>query len=252
MTWNAQWIWHPDGGLSQTNLYLYARREVVLDAVPKVARARLTACSLYRLFVNGQPVARGPAPSEASYQSYDVVDLAPFLRRGANAIALEVYHYFDVSPGIIGQNGGRGGILFQLDDGDGRALCVSDAAWRVIQAPPWDQGSAINCTLFADFKEIYDSRREIAGWREAGFDDRAWPQARALGQPPLAPWTLVERDFPRLGGETVSAVDAWVESASVTYAWREDWEVYHEQHLAPAAGRATPGKCTEVTRTHAD
>ncbi|HYE05310.1 MAG TPA: alpha-L-rhamnosidase C-terminal domain-containing protein [Planctomycetota bacterium] len=252
MDWNAQWIWHPDGGLSQTNLYLYARRELTLASVPHVARARLTACSLYRLFVNGQPVARGPAPSEASYQSFDVVDLAPFLRPGANAIALEVYHYFDVSPGIIGQNGGRGGILFELDDGDGRMLLGSDAGWRVIQAPPWDQRAAMNSTLFADYKETYDSRREIPSWREAGFDDRAWPEARALGRPPLAPWTLVEREHPRLGGETVTAVEAWVESASVTYAWRDDWEVYGEQRLAPSTGRATPGKYVEVTRTHDD
>ncbi len=150
---------------------------------------------------------------------------------------------------MIKQNWGRGGLIFEADLGG--TVVTSDASWKVTQAPPWDQDSDINCNLYNDYKEYYDTRKELGGWMLPGFDDSRWSAPLVIGMPPVAPWTkLLPREIPLLGGEQRIPVEAFWESASVTYAWRKDWEVYHEQRLCDASYRRD--KWTEVTKTHAD
>jgi len=253
MKWSASWIWHPPTG-APDNFYLYARREFTLDAMPKRARVFVTAGSLYKLYLNGRYVGRGPNPADPSHYYYDVHEVASLLVPGANVIAAVCYNYGPESKGVIGQNWGRGAFILELRAGHADTpLVVTDRSWKVIQAPEWDQSSPINCTLYADYKEYFDSRKELCGWMSAGFDDRAWREPDVLGAPPIEPYTrLVEREIPFLGGERVYPVNAFRESASVTYAWRDDWEVYHEQSLVKGHPHAAKGKCVEVFKTHAD
>jgi len=49
------------------------------------------------------------------------------------------------------------------------------------QHPQWDQGAPLNCTLYADYKETIDTRRDIDGWMTAGFDDSAWAAPQVIG-----------------------------------------------------------------------
>jgi hypothetical protein len=250
MDWTASWIWHPRTARSD-NFYCDARRELTLTAAPQRALARVTASSLYRLYVNGRYVGRGPNPTDPSRYYFDVHDLTPFLKVGANCIALRCYNYFETSPGGIGQNGGRGGLLFELRDG-ARTLLASDGSWKVIQAPEWDQAAPHNSTLYNDYKEHIDTRKAVDGWMEPGFDDGTWLAPEVVGKVGVAPWTtLVEREIPWLVGEEVRPVDVFIESASVTYAWRDDWEFYHERRLM-GEEHGTPGKWVEIQKTHAD
>ena len=257
MDWTASWIWHPSTG-SDDNFYLYARRELALEKPPVEAHLFITAGSLYKLYVNGRYVGRGPNPSDPSRYYYDVHPVSSYLKPGANVIAVVAYTYGPKAHGVLGQNWGRGGLLAELraPGRDGKALLVTDGSWRVIQAPPWDQGSQVNCTLLGDYKEIYDSRREIDGWMAAGFDDKSWKKPEVLGRPPVEPYTgLVEREIPLFKGERVRPLNAAWESASVTYAWRDDWEVYHEQRLAPLSPHRSKRdleKPVLVKKTHPD
>ncbi len=257
MDWHAQWIWHPPIE-RMTNFYLYARKALTLAEPPAGARLLITASSLYKLYVNGQSVGRGPNPADPSYYYYDVHDVAEHLRAGENVIAVEAYNYGAATPadvpGVLNQNWGRGGLLAELLGPAGEVLAASDETWRVLQAPPWDADAPVNCTLLGDYKEIYDSRREIPGWREPGFDDSAWLEPALLGRPPVEPWTmLIEREIPFLLGERVYPAYAAWESASVTYSWRDDWEVSREQSLVPAGphrrGDTGPAR---VRKTHDD
>lgn len=254
MEWKASWIW-VEPCEEMDNLYLYARREIAIEQAPGQASIFVTAGSLYKLYINGQYVGRGPNPSDPSRYYYDVYGVSAHLRPGANAIAAVCYNYGPETRGILGQNWGRGGFLMELRDGrEGNTLLATDGGWRVFQAPPWDQDTPVNCTLLGDFKETYDSRQEISGWMEPGFDDSTWPVAHVLGPPPIEPYTrLVEREIPFLGGERVWPVDAFWESASVTYAWRDDWETYHEARLVPSRRASDKsGKPCEVRKTHDD
>lgn len=253
MDFRAQWIWHPPLP-NMNNLYVYARREFGLDAVPSEAVVIVTAGSLYRLLINGKMLGRGPNPSDPSRHYFDVYDVAEHLRAGRNVMAAACYNYGPETPGIIGQNWGRGGLLLELrETRDGEALVKTDESWRVIQAPEWDQNAAINCTLLADYKETIDTRLRIDGWELAGFDDSGWLKPDVLGPHPLEPYTtLVEREIPFLSSDRVLPVNAYWDSASVTYAWRDDWEVYHDQRLVPGTAQFDGVKPVEVTQTHGD
>jgi hypothetical protein len=257
MDWNASWIWHPPTG-NDDNFFLYARREVTFDKVPAEAMLRVTAGSLYKLYINGAYVGRGPNPSDPSRYYYDVYRVSSLLKPGVNVFAAECYTYGPKAHGVLGQNWGRGGLLFELRSPgtDGQAILVSDDRWRVLQPTAWDQSAQVNCNLLGDYKETYDSRAEVQGWMQAGFDDLAWKKPDVLGKPPLEPWTmLVEREIPFLRGDRVFPVNVSWESASVTYSWRDDWEVYHEQRLAPTSPHRSSRdleKNALIKKTHAD
>src|SRR3954453_14578094 len=83
--WHARWIWAD--GINQGRHSVALRRALDLDVVPTTALARVSAIARYTLYVNGVEVARGPVRANPRRQPYDVVDLAPHLRSGANVIA---------------------------------------------------------------------------------------------------------------------------------------------------------------------
>ena len=49
-----------------------------------------TACSFYRLYVNGRIVAHGPARAGYKYLRVDEVDISPYVNIGENVVAFEV------------------------------------------------------------------------------------------------------------------------------------------------------------------
>ena len=121
MDWNAEWIWHPPAG-KMDNFYLHARKAFGLERPCPDAVVFVTAGSLYKLYVNGQFVGRGPNPSDPSRYYYDVHEVGALLRQGPNVIAATCYNYGEKAHGVLGQNWGRGGFLLELRDGrEGRA-----------------------------------------------------------------------------------------------------------------------------------
>ncbi len=249
MNWNANWVWIPNPR-NPNNLYVHARREI---AVPSAVKARIyvSAGQLYQLFVNGRFVGRGPNPADVKRYYYDVYDVE--LRAGANVLAATCYTYGPKAHGVIFQNYGPAGLLLEMRDSSDRPIVVTDDSWRVTQATEWDQDAPVNCTLYGDFKEYYDSRKEPAGWMSAAFDDSAWTKPALLGRPPGGPYpNLVEREIPQLSGERRFPANAYIESASVTYAWRDDWEIYHEQKLIPGTMNDQSPKPVEIKKTHPD
>ena len=253
MDWQAEWIWHPPTE-KMDNFYLHARKVLVLDGPCPNAQILVTAGSLYKLYVNGEFVGRGPNPSDPSRYYYDRHEVGGLLRPGPNVVAATCHNYGEAAHGILGQNWGRGAFLLEMRDGPGgRVLLATDGSWRVLHAPEWDQDAPVNCTLLGDFKEIRDTRLETPDWLDPAFDDSGWSAPPVLGRPPIEPYTkLVEREIPFLGGERLFPVNAYWDSASVTYAWRDDWEVYHEQSLVPDSRRDTSGKPARAMKTHAD
>ena len=87
MDWNASWIWHPAKD-EMDNFYLYARRAIVIGRPPETALLFVTASSLYKLYVNGRFVGRGPNPSDPSRYYYDTYEVGEHLRQGENVVAV--------------------------------------------------------------------------------------------------------------------------------------------------------------------
>ena len=90
VNWKASWI---SSGTTKEkpNTWLNYRKTVNLPNVPTSVIARIAADSKYWLWINGELVVfeggvkRGPNPLDTYY---DEVEIAPYLKRGENTIAV--------------------------------------------------------------------------------------------------------------------------------------------------------------------
>ena len=91
----SRWI-GSEHSQSTPNTWLCFRKTIELPSVPGEMIANIAVDSKYWLWINGELVVfegglkRGPAPG-ATY--YDRVDMAPYLKKGNNVIALLVWHF---------------------------------------------------------------------------------------------------------------------------------------------------------------
>ena len=158
-----------------------------------VRRARLYAAGLgyYELRCNGEKVSDHVLdPAWTSFTTrvpYTTHDVTAMLRRGPNALGAMLGNgWFNPLPlrmwGRINLRDhlplGRPRLIAQLnieyDDGTVQAV-VTDGRWRVAPGP------VVRNSVYLG--EVYDARREQAGWDRPGFDDRAWANASPVAVP---------------------------------------------------------------------
>ena len=182
---NGTWLTVP-GGEDRTQL-LYFRRE--FDAAELKGTFRLSADSRYKLFCNGVPVQSGPCKGDDKVWYWDEVFLKDRLLPGANVIAVEV-----LWPGNDPWNSNHS--LFTA----GRpALYVEGpnaAGWRchgaAVSFPAEEQGFA---PLHIHEAAALDPK--TAGWKQPGYDDSGWEEARAVPSKELPESRCPERLRPR-------------------------------------------------------
>jgi hypothetical protein len=212
----------------------YAFRKVLeIPAQPTSAPVRVTADARYILWVNGEFVGRGPARGFPWAQPYDEYDLAPFLRRGPNWIAAEVYQ-FGKGNGVYAGTG-RTGLLIEgeLQFSPGEVISLrTDATWQTRRAD-WHLSTVAPYLWGAfSFQECKDGRREPAGWRTGETADD-WQAATEMAAPGEAPWTGFEPRGLKPMRETVvrpSLVAAftgtnspsWEDPKALTRLWQEE------------------------------
>ena len=73
------------------------RKSFDLPKKPEKANLALFADARYILWVNGTYVDRGPSRFQPNGPQYDVIDLAPHLKAGKNALALLVVGIYQVA-----------------------------------------------------------------------------------------------------------------------------------------------------------
>jgi alpha-L-rhamnosidase len=150
----ATWIWYPEGdpvaGVPPSTRYF--RRTIDLAATPAGATLVLTGDDTADVWVNGTQVSTSPRVAD-SWQSAAVVDLTSRLSSGTNTIAVRSENTTQSPAAMIGK----------LVVRDGPTV-VTDGGWRASQIGP-------------------------TGWEQPGFDDNAWPAARALATYGTGPWS---------------------------------------------------------------
>ena len=112
---------------------------------------------------------------EPKYQSYDEIDLAPYLRRGNNCIAALAHHFGESTF----QSLERGGWGFLLD---GEVRCRrgnpvpinSDDSWKGVRADAYNRRTS-RYTVQLGFQEDFDAAKASPRWTAIGFNDRTWP-----------------------------------------------------------------------------
>lgn len=166
------------------------RREFTVGKPIACARLYATALGGYEAYINGRRVGTGKLAPESTdfrkrvlYQVHDVTDL---IERGDNALGAILADGWYGSA--FSWNNGRWSfgpppnrLLAQLEltyvDGTTEIL-VTDEAWRAGAAP------ILSAEIYNG--EVYDARREQAGWASAGFDGSGWSACRKVDTPELA------------------------------------------------------------------
>jgi alpha-L-rhamnosidase len=226
--WQGHWLWVPEEPVVPSGQFAGSidprakethglfRKVFSLDYVPERVPARISADSRYALFVNGQEVGRGPIRSQFRRLHYDLYDLAPYLRAGANVVAVYVKYYGTEKafwmPATPNRTLGKSGVMvFEAALGEAGWL-LSDATWKAHKAGAWDYGGDDSGDLVTHGipVEIFDARRFAHSWRDNDFDDRTWGAAQVVramhpgtyrSQPPTSPYgPLYPRPIAQLGG----------------------------------------------------
>lgn len=179
--WPAKWITHPAAAKADYGIWLF-RQRLELPAKPARFVVHVTADARYQLWVNGQPVCRGPQASDLPEWRYESVDLAPWLQAGANVIAAQVRSYGDLAP--YPSMGLRTGFLLQGDT-DAERIADTGPAWQVTRAGGYTpfQADRANLRTFVVVGpgDRLDAALHPWGWQQPGFDATAWSAPRVLG-----------------------------------------------------------------------
>lgn len=183
----AHWITADDPTCNERNVWIEFRKDFDLKKKVKKAETRIAADSKYWLYVNGQCVVfegglkRGPNPNDTYY---DMVDLAPYLRKGKNEVKFLLW-YFGKS-GFSHKSSGQSGMIF---DSPSIGL-VSDSSWlsQRLDAYRTSGKPTVNYRL-SEANILYDARLE-------GQD--GYKPSVELGEWGCKPWNnLILRPIPQ-------------------------------------------------------
>lgn len=227
---HARWIWADQYFWDLHNSFAQFRKTFQLASVPKRAPLFITADQQYQLYINGRFVARGPARGFQSHWPYDEIDVAEYLVRGANLIAVRAYHSGRSSFQYVSQ--GVAGLL--VGARFGKLLLVSDASWKCRR-----EAGVVRDTVPVSIQlhpqEHIDCRVEPSDWNELRFNDKAWANATSMATFGSMPWHSVEpRGIPMLeekrvlpqaalGTATGTNAPGWRAVRDVAHlAWQED------------------------------
>jgi hypothetical protein len=233
---DAVWI-GSDHPFDLYEVYLCFRRELHLERRPGWAELYISADSRYKLWVNGRFVARGPARSYPHAQCIDRLDMAEYLRPGANVLAAQVYQ-----PGyshFAYVHRAAAGLLAWLEC-EGETLLVTDTSWRTHR----DRSFAPQVPRVSIYGSGVEERDLTLDedWQSLAYDDASWASPRPVAPAGGHPWPglepralplLVERDTPMTllemrRGPAVPDIDAHL-------ALRQSWAGAQPLPLEPDA-----------------
>lgn len=223
----ANWIWD-SGEIKPGNYYLHVRKSFALNNPIQEARAFISAFSFAELYINGQYIDRVPTNPDPEYQTYEEIDLTPYLKKGTNTIAALIYN---AGEGLHHRLDARGGFFFQaaITDKKGEVTKVnSDKSWRVAQAIAWDTDTKYRQNDHTiGFRERYNAQLEYKDWQLSSFDDSEWEQAKEIGVPPVKPWNsivVIKRE--RLLYEIIEPVRSWKVKGYLVYDFGKEITAY--------------------------
>lgn len=175
--WQAEWI-TPDAGAidPQSEAAFLLRKPFQLKPELESARVYATAAGIYELYINGSRISDEElAPGWTSYHSrlqYQIYNVTEALHAGENTIGIAVGKGWHSGMGFENRNysyGDRRAVLLQLHvkykDGS-ETVIGTDSSWKAAT------GGILYSTIYHG--EIYDARREPAGWSTTEFSDAHW------------------------------------------------------------------------------
>lgn len=173
--WQAKWIWDREN-LTEQNTWMCFSKSLNLGSVPEKLTAHISADSKYWLYVNGENVVfEGSVKRTQKGGYYDSVDVAPYLKAGANSICALVW-FWGSEKNYSYSSSGQGGFIFEAI-GSGVSV-VSDDSWKVRKHSAYlDKAFNQPNYRLPEYSVYFDARKDVGDWMSAEYDFSSWENA---------------------------------------------------------------------------
>ena len=191
---------HPVG---PSGAVVYFRRTFDLKEIPGELAINI-AGDKYRLFVNGEYVCRGSEVGTFKRWYFDTVDIAKYLRKGKNVLAIEMVNFGENAPLAFFSN--NLGLWVEPNSPSFKFLATQPGNWKCIEngGVRFYPGTENSTRLQSGGGQIIDASKEVTGWNAVDFDDSSWSKpvklfrasdSRFFGKSPIV---LVPRALPMM------------------------------------------------------
>ena len=176
--WTNKWITTPNSSQQEAGLYLF-RKKVNLDQIPSTFKVRVSADNKFKLYVNESLVAVGPSLGDLNHWNYEVVDLKPFLIKGENIIAAEVWNEGALKP--VNQFSYQTAFFIQAEAESG-AMVNSERGWKCIEDPSFTPiKQNIPAYYASGAGQFVDMNLSVSPrWKSRSYDDSNWLDAELI------------------------------------------------------------------------
>jgi len=167
---HACWIWMRNEKANILNIYAAMRLRFNLSVLPEKAPLWISAANVYRLWINGRYVCRGPSREWRGKLGIDGVDIVSFLQSGVNIISVQVHCYGEDTNGYPGSCPG----FFCYGNAGKVCLHTGRAPWFGQLLSCWDAGAERMHAEYGRFNEIVNMDQYHPQVWEKGFDNGKW------------------------------------------------------------------------------
>jgi len=194
-TWKAKRI-APAQSQNESNTWIDFRTEIDVETVPGEAIAKIATDSKYWLWINGEMTVyegmlkRGPNPNDTYY---DEVDIAPFLKKGKNTIAILTWYFG--KDGFSHNSSGQAGLVFECN----AINLFSDATWKAKLNMAFQKTLTEQPNFRLPESNIrFNAQMGDFDWVKPETKVKGFEEVKILGEAESAPWNkLVLRPTPQ-------------------------------------------------------
>ncbi len=156
------------------NRHILFRKHFSCEQDIDKAMIYISADDYYKLYINGQFVAQGPSASYHFQYNYNTVDVAKYLHRGENVIAVHTLYQGLINR--VWQSGdNRHGLILDLTIND-ETVVFSDESFKTAVHSAYKEMGVVGYST--GFLEQYDCRSKEIGFEAPAFDDSYWASAK--------------------------------------------------------------------------
>lgn len=198
----------------------------------------ISADDYYKVYINGQFVAQGPAPSYHFNYNYNVIDVRPYLKSGENLIAVHTLYQGLINR--VWQSGdNRHGLILDLVV-DGDTVVISDETFKTHPHTGYTETGIIGYET--QFLEKYDSNAAEVGFSSPDFNDSDWKYAQVNK---YADHTLVLQKSRMLEFETIQPVTTTAVGNRILYDFGSAYVGYLCVRAKGKAGDIVTVRCAQ-------
>jgi len=173
--------------------HILFRKSFTLENKPGKAVIYISGDDYYKLYINGQFVTQGPAPSYPSAYCYNTADITEYLDAGENTVAVHTLYQGMINRVWVSGDF-RHGLICDIE-ADGECVLTSDETFLTAHHTAFTPTGTVGYAT--QFMESYDSRAAEVGFEKPGFDDSRWQNAvvREFDDYTLVPQPTKSLDF---------------------------------------------------------